>query len=297
MRELPPGMQDHLDAGATTLCRCWRLTRADGLVLGFTDHDESLSFDGTLFEAATGFQASETVSGLGLSVDNTDIEGALSSESLNETALSAGLFDNASVEVFIVNWAAINQRLLLRKGHVGEVRRSENAFIAEIRGLAHELNQPQGRLYQYSCDADLGDARCSVDLELAAFKASAGVAQVESRKRFVAEGLDTFADDWFSRGALRWASGANSGGRMEIRGHYRSGGDVYLDLWHPMSANIAPGDTFTIYAGCDKQPGTCRLKFNNMENYRGFPQMPGNDFAVSYPVRGEGRNDGSSLQS
>ena len=30
-----------LDSGATTLCRCWLITRSDGVVQGFTDHDET----------------------------------------------------------------------------------------------------------------------------------------------------------------------------------------------------------------------------------------------------------------
>ena len=59
MKTLPPGMQAHLDTGATTLAWCWRLIRRDGVAFGFTDHDRGLVFDGTTFEAATGFTASE----------------------------------------------------------------------------------------------------------------------------------------------------------------------------------------------------------------------------------------------
>ena len=55
MKQLSPSLQSHLDTGATTLAWCWRVTRGDGAVLGFTDHDRDLTFDGTTFEAATGF--------------------------------------------------------------------------------------------------------------------------------------------------------------------------------------------------------------------------------------------------
>lgn len=297
MRQLPAGLQAHLDIGATTLCRCWRLTRTDGTVLGFTDHDRDLSVAGTLFEAQAGFEASEMVSTLGLSVDNLEAAGALTSERLSEEALSAGLFDNASVEIFLVNWADPVQSVLVRSGNLGEVTRSDTAFRAEIRGLAHALNQPEGRVFQFACDADLGDARCGINLESPSFKGQGTVAAVLDRGRFSASGIEVFAEGWFTRGTVTWTSGANAGRRMEVKAHGLSGSLAAIDLWQPMSETIAVDDTFDFRAGCDKQFSTCNAKFANGLNFRGFPHMPGNDFALSYPVRGEGVNDGGSLRN
>jgi uncharacterized phage protein (TIGR02218 family) len=164
MRRLPEGLQAHLDSGATTLCWCWKLEGLGGPVLGFTDHDESLQFDGLVFEASSGFSGSEIQSSLGLNVDNLEASGALSSERLREEDLRAGRFDNALVEIWLVNWMNPAQRLLLRKGNIGEITRGDSSFTAEVRGLSHHLNQPQGRIYQYGCDASLGDQRCRADL-------------------------------------------------------------------------------------------------------------------------------------
>src|SRR5438045_3400038 len=105
MKLLPPSLQSHLDTGATTLAWCWRLTRRDGTRLGFTDHDRDLAFDGTTFAAATGFTATEIKDAVGLSVDNLEVESALSADSLNEDDLAAGLFDDAGIEIWRVNWA------------------------------------------------------------------------------------------------------------------------------------------------------------------------------------------------
>ncbi|MCB1485390.1 MAG: DUF2163 domain-containing protein, partial [Hyphomicrobiaceae bacterium] len=160
MKDLTPGLQAHLDSGTTTLCWCWRLTRKDGTVQGFTDHDRALSFDSTTFEASSGFTASEITDALGLSVDNLEVTGALSSASLSEEDLAAGRYDDARVEIFRVNWQNPDERVVMRTGSLGEVRRADNSFTAEVRGLAHYLQQPKGRLFQYTCDADLGDARC-----------------------------------------------------------------------------------------------------------------------------------------
>jgi uncharacterized phage protein (TIGR02218 family) len=47
-------------------------------------------------------------------------------------------------------------------------------------------------------------------------------------------------------------------------------------------------------AGCDKRAETCRLKFDNFLNFRGFPHIPGEDWLSSYPVSA-GNNDGGGL--
>ena len=65
MRVLSSGLQDHLDTGATTLGWCWRITRNDGEAFGFTDHDRDLSFDGTDFEAVSGFTGTEIQGAVG----------------------------------------------------------------------------------------------------------------------------------------------------------------------------------------------------------------------------------------
>ncbi len=91
--------------------------------LGFTDHDRDLAFDGTSFEAAAGFTASEIESGLGLRVDTMDAHSALNSDRIDEADLAAGRFDNALVEIFRVNWAEPSQRVLMRYGNLGEISR------------------------------------------------------------------------------------------------------------------------------------------------------------------------------
>ncbi len=294
MKTLPAGLQSHLDSGATTLCWCWRLTRQDGVVQGFTDHDNDLSFDGTTFAAATGFAGTEIKETVGLNVDNLDVDGALSSESLSEDDLAAGLYDDATVEIFRVNWQDVSQRILIRKGSIGEVQRGQVAFTAEIRGLTHYLQQPKGRSFQFGCDADLGDGRCMVDLELATYKGSGTVSDITSERLFTVSGLGSFSDDWFSRGLLTWTSGANLGHEMEVKLHANTGGIVTLELWQSMSESVTVGDGFTIIAGCDKQFATCKNKFSNTLNFRGFPHMPGNDFALSYPNSDDSENDGQS---
>ncbi len=79
-----------------------------------------------------------------------------------------------------------------------------------------------------------------------------------------------------------------------MRAHARLGPLATLDLWEPMPAPIVTGDAFQVVAGCDKSLASCRDKFANVVNFRGFPDLPGNDYAVAYAVQGAD-NDGGRL--
>jgi uncharacterized phage protein (TIGR02218 family) len=287
MKLLPAALQSHLDTGTTTLAWCWRITRADNVRFGFTDHDRDLAFDGTVFEAATGFAASEIKDALGLSVDNLEVSSALKSDRLNEDDLAAGLYDDAAVEIWRVNWQDTEQRVLMRSGSLGEVRRSGAAFTAEVRGLAHYLQQPKGRLYQSGCDADLGDARCGVNLADPAFRGTGTVLTAASERLFTASGLAAYAAGWFTRGLVTFTSGASAGRSQEVKRHTLAGTTATLELWQPMAMPIAPADLFTVTTGCDKQLATCRSKFANAVNFRGFPHIPGADYVLAVAKPGE----------
>ena len=213
MKTLSLALQAHLIEGTTTLSWCWRISRTDGVTLGFTDHDRVLTFDGTNFEPESGFAASEVRSGSDLSVDAQDAEGVLTSDRITETDIIDGRWDAAQVELWRVNWADTSQRVLIRLGAVGQIRRGRMAFVAEVRSLAHVLGQTVGRAYQAGCDAALGDARCGVNLEAAAFKSSGTVLTLIRDRGFVASGLGTFATGWFAAGTVEWTSGANAGRR------------------------------------------------------------------------------------
>jgi uncharacterized phage protein (TIGR02218 family) len=297
MKTLTPSFQGHLDSGATTLAWCWRIARRDGRVLGFTDHDRDLTFDAITFEAAAGFTASEIKDGVGLSVDNLSIESALSSAHLSDHDLAAGLYDDAKVEIWRVNWSNTADRALMRAGSLGEVRRSGLAFSAEIRGLTHYLQQPQGRLYQFTCDAALGDTRCGIDLTSATYRATAAITAVTSARQFTVSGIGTYATDWFTRGLCRVTSGANLVSAIEVKRHYTFGGAATIELWQPLADLPAIGDTLMLTAGCDKHFTTCRDRFANSVNFRGFPHMPGNDYLTTVARPGDPTNTGSIIFS
>ncbi len=263
MRDVTPALQAHLDGGVTTLARCWSLTLTDGRVRGFTEHDRDLVFSGVSFRAASGFTASAVEARMGLAVGEAEVAGVLDDEGIDAAELEAGLYDGARVESWMVNWADVDQRVLLGVGEIGEVKRGAAAFTAEIRSLSARLNLAVGRTFQPLCDAALGDARCGVDATDAALRRT-GVVEMSVDGRVL----------------------------TEVRGH----GAARIELWRAAARPVEAGDTFTVTAGCDKRLSTCGAKFANVANFRGFPHMPGNDWIAGYPVEG-GRNDGGSLNA
>jgi hypothetical protein len=213
MRTLDPAFASHLAGGATTLSTCWKLTRADAVTMGFTDHDVTLTIDGVDYVPADGLDGGEAPQKLGPQVDTAEVVGILSSDAIAEADIEAGLYDGAEVETWRVNWREPSQRVLLRRGTIGEIVREDGRFRAELRSGQQALNHTHGRLYSAFCDAVLGDARCTV------------------------------AHD------------------------------------HPSFA-----------LGCDRAFATCRDRFGNVANFRGFPHIPGNDFVLHYPRQGDALN-------
>lgn len=285
MREIPAGLAASLASGVTTLARCWRITRRDGVVIGLTEHDEDLAVDGTLFRAASGATGSEDASSLGFAVGGGEMSAALSSELIEEAELDAGRYDGAAIELILADWSAPASFLRLRRARLGEVRREGGSFTAELRGLSSALNMVRGRLFTAGCDADLGDARCKLALTPGVHAGTGTVALVEGPGLIVADGLGAYADGWFTQGRLAFTSGANEGFVTEVKGHTLAGG-VRLELWQRPPAPLAAGDGFTIAAGCDKRFETCRDRFANTLNFRGFPHMPGNDAVLRIAVPG-----------
>ncbi|MFN3349643.1 DUF2163 domain-containing protein [Pseudorhodoplanes sp.] len=296
MRAIPPELQARLNAGATTLCRCWIVTRRDGIVQGFTDHDCDVPLGDVRCRADTGFAGSEAVARLGLAADGSEVSGALSDDSLNEDALAAGRYDAAQVDLYLVDWSEPTLHVLMSRGHIGEVRREGQAFVAELRGLADALNAETGRLYTAVCAADLGDPRCRVDLDDPAYRGEGTVTALNGVSAFAASGLSAFDDAWFTGGRLMFTSGANDGDAMEVKRHRKDGATVLVELWQAMAHPLATGDAFVVTAGCDKRFATCRDRFANVGNFRGFPHIPGNDFITRYARDGESGHDGKSLR-
>ncbi len=293
MSGLNAGLKAHLETGLTTVCRCWALTRVDGLLLGFTDHDGDLSFEGIEFKAQSGLSALALQQSTGLSVDNTEALGALSADVISEDDIEAGRYDGAEIRAWLVNWKNVAERQLQFRGTIGDLKRTDGAFEAELRGLTEALNRPLGRVYQKPCSAVLGDKNCKFDLTQVGFTTERDVEIVEERRVFKFAALPGFAEDWFQFGRLVMLSGAAVDLSGSIKRDRIDGGERVVELWQPLRAEVLSGDRLRLDAGCDKRFETCLFKFDNLVNYQGFPDIPGDDWTITDPTKSGDLNGGS----
>ncbi len=271
MRTISPQLEAHFAGGMTQLATCWKITREDGTELGFTDHDEQITFDSIDYDSIAGFTPTTVESKSNLSVDNLDVEGQTYASKITESDMLAGLYDYAEIEIFVVNYADLSQgKMVVKRGRLGEVTINGQLFQAEVRGLTQHLSQTIGEVFSPSCRAILGDTRCKV--ALASFTASATVTEVTNNQTFAASSLNQAAG-YFTGGEMEWTSGNNDGRRMEVKEFAESAVGLAL----PMGKSIQVGDTFDIIAGCDKTRETCQGKFSNILNFRGEPDVPGTD--------------------
>lgn len=267
---------------ATTIARAWMVRRADGLALGFTDHDAPLSFDGIRFRPDHGMSARALVQATGLSVDNSEAEGALSDGAITEKDILAGRWDGALVKMWEVDWTDVSARRIVFAGSLGEIARSQGAFRAELRGLSEPLNAARGRVFHPRCSARLGDGRCRLDLANDIFSTEAVIAAIKDEHVLCFAGVSAYDAGWFERGRLVVLTGEAAGLSGTVKNDTAlPDSSREIELWQGLGVAPAVGDRVRLTAGCDKRADTCRHKFNNFINFRGFPHLPSEDWIMA----------------
>ncbi len=254
-------------------------TFAGGSVLGYTNVDVSFSYDGTLYAAnAVRIDGLKFKQSIGLDVDSQQISvAALSTDTITGgaaflQALRNRAFDGCRIARYRVFFSdaiggTVVGGVLLFQGRLGvidEIGRTSAKLTVNSDLVLLDNDMPRN-LYQPTCLHTLYDSGCT--LSKASF-ASNGV---------VGAGSNFSQINWsgasanFAQGTISFGSGVNSGVSATV-GSALAG--VALYLIYPLQSAPAPGDSFTVYFGCDHSEGTCLAKFNNLANFRGFPFVP-----------------------
>jgi uncharacterized phage protein (TIGR02218 family) len=296
MKAISLALTAHLSLSCTTVAILWKVTRQDGIILGFTNHDQDITYnDGTNtvdYKALTGYTPSANESGSDLGTDNLQATAFLDSSAISEADVRAGLYNYAAIQIRLVNYADLTMSdLKIRCGTLGQVKMQNGEFVAEVRGLTFWLTTVLGNTYGPGCRLDLGDLQCQVDLSLLA--QSGSVASVTDNETFVpTAGLSPAGAGYFNYGIVTWTSGENLGYAMEIA----SWDGTTAKFFESMPNDIAIADTFTIEPGCNK--GTdCNTKFvgvklldgsttgsgGNILNKHSEDFIPGMDSILQYP--------------
>lgn len=295
-RTLSAGLATHVASHSHTRCKMLLLVLTDGTKIGITDHDKDVIYNlgsgAVTYDSGTGVLASDVSMSASLDADNYEVTGPIN-DTFTLTELLGGRFDNARASLFEVNWKSLGDgaaKFLI--GNVREIRIEGGKFIFEVRSDVDRYNQTVGRVLANNCDADFGDARCGATPTVE----SETVVAVTDAMRFTVTNGGSHADDFFNLGIVTPTSGANDGTRPVEIVNWEDNGDgtASVELFTPLVAAPAIGDGFDIQNGCSKARKsdtvgvpTC-LGYNNVINFRGFPEIPGSDQALRAAVPGEG---------
>ncbi len=180
------------------------------------------------------------------------------------------------MRIIAVNWASLGDgELKLRRGRLGEViAQDDGSFRAELRGLAQPLQQTVGAIYQAECRADLGDARCKVDLAFGAGWTQQAIVEAvtDSVTLVMSAAIAGFAVSYFEGGVAIWRPVPMPASRARCWPGTRGASAVAL-----RAATLSAGGRRCAAdsARCDKRKATCQAVFGNYLNFRGEPFIPG----------------------
>jgi hypothetical protein len=188
VKTIPSALATHLDGELTTVATCWLISRLDGVNLGFTDHDQPITVAGHSYFPGAAYEATAIRTGSEMKLDTLEGKGIFDSSAITDADLQAGKYDGALVAIILVNWATpANGYVVLRRAFIGQVKRSQNSYSAELRGLSRAFQVVITKVYQPECRADLGDAQCKFNI--ASLAQTGTVTHVSNNWTFQASGL------------------------------------------------------------------------------------------------------------
>ena len=149
------------------------------------------------------------------------------------------------------------------KGRVLQASASISEITISCESVFTSLKRPGLRArYERGCRHGLYSAGCT--LSMSSFKLTAYVSGVDDNVLTIADAAG-YADGTFTGGMLTSADGVH---RL-ITSHV--GSAIRINR----AFEVSPGSTdVSLYPGCDKLKSTCITKFNNLENFGGFPYIP-----------------------
>lgn len=299
MLTLSPAIRQHVKFDTTKrYARCLRVSRRDGAVFRWTDHDTPIALrtgsSPVVLEtflpdyAPSSESRRETVN---MDANTTSLLGFIDSAAVTIEDLRIGLWRGATFEVFSCDWRyPFAGKIELRKYWLQDVKWTGSFCELQLATVTKMLDVRIGRIFNRECDAELGDDRCKKDLT--GFSSGTrvvtdvlGITAPHPRLRF--ESTNTVQDDDFWKfGKLAWLTGNNAiTGLNEYNVKLSKKVAGELELWTNTPYDIEVGDTFVVIAGCLKRLiEDCKNKFANEQEHRGWAYMINPDAVMKTPA-------------
>ena len=254
----------------------WRVRRRDGVALGFTTHDRDLWFGGMRHRAAPGMTPAAIRRSSDLSPDSAEVEGALAHDAITEADLAGGRYDEATVEVGVVDWETLEHAPLYH-GTIGSTGMDGSAFFAELHSAKQALAIDPVPRTSPTCRALFCGPGCTLSAPRFTHEATLASIDLDANRVQFAGNV---TPELFREGWVRWIDGPQAGLRMAVV-RAEVGGLVLADALDP---EAMPGMRAELREGCDHTLATCGTRFANAVNFQGEPFLPGNDILTRYPT-------------
>lgn len=268
MRDIPAGLQTLIEKESLSLARLWTITRDDGVSVRLTDADVDVTLGTDTFACKPGFDASSLLSALEDFGQEATISLPISQTAFTVIDIRLGRWRGARNTLQIVDYLNPTAGVLtLFSGLINSTAYDDTgALEVQVQSILDRDRVFDVESYSQSCRADLGDARCQVDI--AALSEPFTVATVVNSVQFTTVQLDQ-PDNFWVFGVLQFNSGDNAGISYEVATNRAF--DRSVLLFQPTSFDLEIGDTGVIFPGCDKTTNTCFVRYNNIANFRGEP--------------------------
>ena len=280
MKIITSNLQQELENGK--LAYIIKITLSNGTVLAYTNHDKPLTDNGTVFNPGAGLTRMLLTATSTGEVSNQDVQAAWTVD-IDEEDARNGKYDDALVIFSWISWEHPEYGSLeIFRGNIALLTWTVNGFIAEIHNAVRKLDNSIGSLVTPDCRHRLGELTnenkatpggCNVNLASFTFTGTVS-ATLTDRRKFIFTGLASAQPDgYFSIGVLTFTNGANNNRIYDVKLHSVDTYGSQIEFYIPTVMSIAPGDTFSVVAGCDKSRATCHSKFSNTANFGGFPDI------------------------
>jgi uncharacterized phage protein (TIGR02218 family) len=256
----------------------WRIQRQDGVTIGLTSHDGDLWFDGIRHRGSPGMLPSAIRRTADLTSDSAEVQGALTHDSIAAADLETGRFDNATVEIGLVDWETLDSAILYR-GMIGSVAEEAGGYQADLQSVKAALETDPVPRTSPTCRAKFCGPGCTLNPVRYTHEAKVSAIDVKNNTLTFTGAPDA---ELFESGNLRWVDGPHAGQAMEIM----SAEGEWLILDAALDPGLLIGTRALLREGCDHTLATCRDRFHNAVNFRGEPFLPGNDLLTRYPQGG-----------
>lgn len=263
MKTLDADFVAALSAGKVGLSELYTVTLASGTSYYFTNNNQNITWNGITYSAFPVTRQPITVSS---SFENAEcivtfanISGPL------YNILHNNVLEGATLTVTLISrdlLYAVNREIILFSGFVDVAFNSTTVTLsAKHPADLHHLQVPR-RLYEEPCTHTLYDAWCGLNANdyVETDIATAGTRWTITK---------TAAADC-PMGEVWVLTGNNAGQRRQIRSDT---GGIITVLW-PFVFAVEAGDTFKVFQGCPKTKDVCKDRFNNLQNFAGFLNIP-----------------------